>query len=143
MFVNAGTISAASLVFKSSYFQDNGTLVSGGPYNLTATLANLEKGQSSAGGDAYINCANLKLNGYQAERWRLPSSHRSDLDWGGRRGRFRGNPITVQSGLSFASPLPLQSSLLGTTLQLAPAQFIEADYMARCGPWSGGGLVHQ
>lgn len=64
-FINAGTISAASLQLDSAYFENSGTLSASASMTISGGAGKLQNGTTTAGGVAIFQCENLKFNNYQ------------------------------------------------------------------------------
>ncbi len=61
-FINNGTITASGQTINTAYFENNGTLVTGGGLYVTATSGKMQNGQVSSSADVQFSGSVLKLN---------------------------------------------------------------------------------
>ncbi len=129
-FINAGRINAASIHFKSDFFENTGTLVSRGVISMQGRSGALFNGQSSSGGDTIITCDDVKLSTYRltSTSGALYLNVRNGLS---DAGAGSPNQVIVQNGFNLPSK-PARGDLLGTSFQTKAPDFAEVDHI-----WAG------
>ena len=131
-FVNNGSVVAFSQRFKSDYFENTGSIISGGRVEIEASDAKLESGLISAGKDLLIKGQNYKLRDSQ-----IDSSARLFIDVSGTltdSGPEANNRIRVNNGFHMLQT-PERGDLLGTRIESQVPRFANPTHI-----WDGEDL---